>query len=256
MGELKGEGEAVAVEAGVKEAEKEQVKAKKSAASKKRVVSKQQTAAHNDDFNVSSKADDLEESETTATSKKRRRCAPTMDDLLPEATAPKRAARKAPAGASRPLKRTNPPSSPEATSNAQTCSSVRAEDMSIDDLMRSVGVNTAENPYHEHLLGRRQPFLSNPPIRIPDIVQRNFKPRPTALEIQRSFQDKVRKKLQEQERMRKLPVGGHDEAAGMVQPEGVSSFADLCYKINLTQNRRKRSKMMHILLDHSSRPRA
>ncbi|KAJ4985338.1 hypothetical protein SVAN01_09189 [Stagonosporopsis vannaccii] len=68
-------------------------------------------------------------------------------------------------------------------------------DMSTDELLAYHGVNTPSNPYTAHLLSRDEPVVSNPVIEIPEVVKRRFKPRPTAEEIQKSIQDKVREKM-------------------------------------------------------------
>lgn len=67
--------------------------------------------------------------------------------------------------------------------------------MSTNELLAYHGVNTTLSPYTAHLLSRDEPVMSNPVIRIPEIVKRGFKPRPTAEEIQRNIQDKVREKM-------------------------------------------------------------
>lgn len=68
--------------------------------------------------------------------------------------------------------------------------------MDVNALMQTFGVNTPENPYEEHLLGRREPVVSNPVIMIPEIVKRGFKPRISAAQIQKNIQEKVLKKMQ------------------------------------------------------------
>lgn len=68
-------------------------------------------------------------------------------------------------------------------------------DMTMKELLAHHGVDTPENPYQEHLLGRHYQAVSNPVIQVPAIVKRGFKPRPTAEEIQKNIQDKVREKL-------------------------------------------------------------
>jgi hypothetical protein len=50
----------------------------------------------------------------------------------------------------------------------------------------------------QHLLSRSVPIISNRPVRIPEIVARNFKPRKSAAEFQRELQEKVAKKLEVQ----------------------------------------------------------
>lgn len=72
-------------------------------------------------------------------------------------------------------------------------------EMSTDELLAYHGVNTPSNPYQAHLLSRSEPVVSNPVIRIPEVVKRGFKPLPTAEEIQKNIQDKVREKLGLQE---------------------------------------------------------
>ena len=195
----------------------EQVKVqRKKQEKKKRAVRKKQTVTYSDDDDdddddydddVASGASDLEESEAPTPSKHRRR-AQTMDDSSPETQGTKRMAREPPESAGRPAKRTNVSSQAEETGGGQASSSLPsssatdAETMArdINELMRAHGVNTAENPYHEHLLGRRQPAMFDSDIWMPDIVTRNFKPRPTAEEIERTMQEKVRKKLEEMRR--------------------------------------------------------
>jgi hypothetical protein len=68
-------------------------------------------------------------------------------------------------------------------------------DMTMKELLAHHGVDTPENPYQEHFLGRHYQVRSNPVIQVPAIVKRGFKPRPTAEEIQKNIQDKVREKL-------------------------------------------------------------
>jgi hypothetical protein len=68
-------------------------------------------------------------------------------------------------------------------------------DMTMKELLAHHGVDTPENPYQEHFLGRHYQVASNPVIQVPAIVKRGFKPRPTAEEIQKNIQDKVREKL-------------------------------------------------------------
>ncbi|KAG9199435.1 hypothetical protein G6514_008500 [Epicoccum nigrum] len=68
-------------------------------------------------------------------------------------------------------------------------------DMTVRELLAHHGVDTPENPYQAHLLGRHHQPMSNPVIQVPAIVERGFKPRPTAEEIQKNIQDKVREKL-------------------------------------------------------------
>ena len=68
-------------------------------------------------------------------------------------------------------------------------------DMTTKELLAYHGVDTPENPYQEHFLGRHYQVASNPVIQVPAIVKRGFKPRPTAEEIQKNIQDKVREKL-------------------------------------------------------------
>ncbi len=63
--------------------------------------------------------------------------------------------------------------------------------------MRVFGVNTPENPYHEHPLRRREPVMSNPVIKIPEIVKRGFKPRIKPEEIQRKIQENTLKRIQQ-----------------------------------------------------------
>ncbi|KAF2269731.1 hypothetical protein CC78DRAFT_574596 [Lojkania enalia] len=62
----------------------------------------------------------------------------------------------------------------------------------IERLREQVGLP----PYQEHLLGRREPVLTNPVIHIPPNVKRNFKPLPRASEIQQDIQDGAREKLE------------------------------------------------------------
>ncbi|KAF9697890.1 hypothetical protein EKO04_004463 [Ascochyta lentis] len=74
-------------------------------------------------------------------------------------------------------------------------------EMTTDELLAHYDVNTSANPYQQHLLSRHEPVVSNPTIRIPEMVKRGFKPRPSAEEIQKRIQAKVREKMG-------LPVGG------------------------------------------------
>src|SRR5690242_7347232 len=67
--------------------------------------------------------------------------------------------------------------------------------MSTNELLAYHGVNTTWSPYTAHLLSRDEPVISNPVIQVPEIVKRGFKPRPTAEEIQRNIQDKVRERM-------------------------------------------------------------
>ncbi|KAL1596878.1 hypothetical protein SLS59_007619 [Nothophoma quercina] len=68
-------------------------------------------------------------------------------------------------------------------------------DMTTDELLAHHGVNTPANPYKAHIMSRHEPVVSNPVIQIPEAVKRGFKPRPTAEEIQKNIQGKVRHKL-------------------------------------------------------------
>ncbi|KAL6709914.1 hypothetical protein ACN47E_000699 [Coniothyrium glycines] len=69
--------------------------------------------------------------------------------------------------------------------------------LSINRLMHVFKVNTAENPYEAHLLSRHEPVVSNPVIRVPDVVRRGFKPRPSQQAIQKNIQEKVLQKIRE-----------------------------------------------------------
>lgn len=93
----------------------------------------------------------------------------------------------------------NPADRAENSTTLNLASSVSDEkahvDMSTDELLAYHGVNTPENPYKAHLLSRDVPVLSNPVIGIPEVVRRGFKPRPSAEEIQKNIQEKVREKL-------------------------------------------------------------
>ncbi|KAI8931726.1 hypothetical protein NX059_011369 [Plenodomus lindquistii] len=86
---------------------------------------------------------------------------------------------------------------PDKTAKTMEPSRTPVSKLGINELMHVYGVNTAENPYHEHLLSRREPVVSNPNIRIPDRIARGFKPRRTAEDIHKDIQEKVRKKLEE-----------------------------------------------------------
>lgn len=87
------------------------------------------------------------------------------------------------------------------------------KDMSIDELLAHHGVNTPDNPYKAHLLSRDQPVVSNPVIKIPEVVKRGFKPRPSAEEMEKNIQDKVREKLG----LPKPTVGPDGSAQGDVE---------------------------------------
>ncbi|KAJ8112748.1 hypothetical protein OPT61_g4956 [Boeremia exigua] len=67
-------------------------------------------------------------------------------------------------------------------------------EMTIDELLAHHGVNTPENPYQAHLLSRERLVVSNPVMEIPEVVKRGHRPRPTAEEIQKNIQDKVRER--------------------------------------------------------------
>ncbi|KAF1925927.1 uncharacterized protein M421DRAFT_94312 [Didymella exigua CBS 183.55] len=67
--------------------------------------------------------------------------------------------------------------------------------MTTDELLAHHGVNTSQSPYKAHLLSRHEPVVSDPVIKIPEVVKRRFKPRPTAEEIQQNIQVKVREKM-------------------------------------------------------------
>jgi hypothetical protein len=73
------------------------------------------------------------------------------------------------------------------------------QSLSMDQLLQQNGVHTSENQYKEHLLSRHTPMMTNSVIQIPAVVQRSFKPRPSALEIQQNIQNKVRQRLEAQE---------------------------------------------------------
>ncbi|KAF2998642.1 hypothetical protein E8E13_007646 [Curvularia kusanoi] len=64
------------------------------------------------------------------------------------------------------------------------------KDMTVQELLVHHGVDTPQNPYKEHLLGRHEPIMYNPRIKIPAIARRGFKPRPTAEQIEKNTQDK------------------------------------------------------------------
>ncbi|KAJ4336829.1 hypothetical protein N0V95_008495 [Ascochyta clinopodiicola] len=68
-------------------------------------------------------------------------------------------------------------------------------EMTIDELLAHYDVNTSINPYKAHLLSRHEPVVSNPTIQIPEVVRRGFKPRPSAEEIQKRIQKKIREKM-------------------------------------------------------------
>ncbi|KZM20661.1 uncharacterized protein EKO05_0010621 [Ascochyta rabiei] len=68
-------------------------------------------------------------------------------------------------------------------------------EMSTDELLAHYDVNTWTNPYKAHLLSRHEPVVTNPTIEIPEIVKRGFKPRPSAGEIQKRIQKRVREKM-------------------------------------------------------------
>ena len=68
-------------------------------------------------------------------------------------------------------------------------------DMTTDEMLAHYDVNTSINPYKAHLLSRHEPVFSNPVIQIPGVVKRGFKPRPSAKEIQKNIQEKVREKM-------------------------------------------------------------
>ena len=68
-------------------------------------------------------------------------------------------------------------------------------DMAMDEILAHYDVNTSANPYKAHLLSRQEPVVSNPVIQIPEVVKRGFKPRPSAEQIQKNIQEKVREKM-------------------------------------------------------------
>ncbi|KAF2734391.1 hypothetical protein EJ04DRAFT_564258 [Polyplosphaeria fusca] len=60
----------------------------------------------------------------------------------------------------------------------------------IMELIEEQRVKANLPPYEEHLLSRRQPVVDNLSVQVPPNVARNFKPQPTAAEIQKNLQEK------------------------------------------------------------------
>ncbi|KAF2624580.1 hypothetical protein BU25DRAFT_155768 [Macroventuria anomochaeta] len=94
------------------------------------------------------------------------------------------------------LRSTENPQAPEKPDLGDSKFSERPlSDMTTDEILVHYDVNTPMNPYKSHLLSRHEPVVTNPVIQMPEMVKRGFKPRPSAGEIQKTIQDKVREKM-------------------------------------------------------------
>ncbi|KAF2848652.1 hypothetical protein T440DRAFT_491062 [Plenodomus tracheiphilus IPT5] len=195
-----------------KEAVKQEVLPKKRAAVKKKKKSARFVDSEDEeDEELSSEGYDPEE-HGTPTPSKRRRSTLTMERSASECAPPQRVIRKRPVPSSNSTNRAPTTPSPGNTDGVQASPEMARGEMGVNELMRTYGVNTAENPYDEHLLSRREPVVYNPTIRIPEIIKRGFKPRPSSEEIQRNIQEKTRKKLREQQRIRSASAAADDES--------------------------------------------
>ncbi|KAJ4377992.1 hypothetical protein N0V83_000822 [Neocucurbitaria cava] len=138
--------------------------------------------------------EDFELGRTSPTPSKRRR---TGLDLGTTRTSPVTTSRRAPRKPllpAMPLPRSvSHPSITREPRNASSSMTSGPISLTEGDILYEFGVKG----YDEPLLGRREPVVSNPVIKIPGIVKRNFKPRPTAHEIQRNIQKHTLKKMHE-----------------------------------------------------------
>lgn len=147
--------------------------------------------------------EDFELGRTSPTPSKRRR---TGLGLGTASTSPATTSRRAPRKPllpAMPLPRSvSHPSITREPRNASSSMTSGPIGLTEGDILYEFGVKG----YDEPLLGRREPVVSNPVIKIPDIVKRNFKPRPTADEIQRNIQKHTLKKMQEmhEERLKQI----------------------------------------------------
>lgn len=89
----------------------------------------------------------------------------------------------------------SPQASAKAIPGDSTITIKSLSDMTTAELLAHHGVNTPANPYKLHLLSRQEPVVSSPVIEMPEVVKRGFKPRPTAEDMQKNIQEKVRKKM-------------------------------------------------------------
>lgn len=183
---------------------------------RKRAVKKLKTAkfVESEDDDTSSEEYDPEDAPLSPS--KRPRCTLTMADLPCELPLQEPSARKRLIASSSAAYQTPPSPSPNLATNPLVSTGVPRSNMSIDDLMRTYGVNTVENPYQEHLLSRHVPVVSNPEIRIPDKVARNFANLPTAAQIQQNIQEKTLKKLQEK-RIRNVSAAVQESGVAHLQ---------------------------------------
>ncbi|KAH9876651.1 hypothetical protein J1614_003783 [Plenodomus biglobosus] len=156
-----------------------------------------------------------EPEEGTPTPSKRRRSVLTMDG--PSFASPRQIVRKPPTASSNSTYQFPSSLVPEDASDAPASTGGPRSEHGIDELMRSFGVNTAENPYHEHPLSRRMPVVANPAIKIPSKMMRKFEPRPAGV-TQKNIQEQVLHKMQEQEKSR--------SASATEQEDGVSHLKD------------------------------
>ncbi|KAG9380230.1 hypothetical protein A1F94_009125 [Pyrenophora tritici-repentis] len=167
----------------------------KKSTDKKTLANKKRRAQ--DSVSEDSSEDNFEPDHATPTPSKRRRSELTFAEsaLATAGRAPPttRASRKSAPQEHTPL--SAPPNL------ADPSASVVPKSGRIHELMRQHGVEH----YDEHLLGRREPILSNPAPRIPAIIKRDGKPRPSADDIYPNIQTKLRERMQKDK--------GH-EAAG------------------------------------------
>lgn len=89
-------------------------------------------------------------------------------------------------------------------------------DDSIQALLEYHGIDLPSNRYKEHLLHRQQPVIQNPVIKIPENVARNFKPRPSAQEIQQRIQEKVLAGLNEMRVKAKAEKSAFDKVSALI----------------------------------------
>ncbi|KAF1850189.1 uncharacterized protein K460DRAFT_270887 [Cucurbitaria berberidis CBS 394.84] len=169
----------------------------KLAASKKRAVRRKLMVL---DFSSEESSDhddtDFVSDSTSPTPSKRRRTALSFDGAAsPASSSTTRATRKPLPTAAMPTNRTaNLANTGAPLDPPGSTGSFRSSELNEDDILHLYGVKG----YDEPLLGRRQPVMSNPVIEIPDIVKRNFKPRPTQEEIHKKLQENTLKHMEAQ----------------------------------------------------------
>ncbi|CAO2647648.1 Nn.00g085700.m01.CDS01 [Neocucurbitaria sp. VM-36] len=138
--------------------------------------------------------EDFESGPISPTPSKRCRTALNFDGIATRgATTSTRPNRKSLPTATTLSRRASDPSSTQKPGNAVDTTGFGLIDFDHEDILHQFGVKG----YNEPLLGRRQPVVSNPVIKIPDIVKRNFKPRRTPDEIQRNLQENTMKRIRE-----------------------------------------------------------